>query len=216
MSGFDARWMTVSFPVTAPVTLLRSAASPRTTRSLGSSACPSEMPFSPGRKIVEDGHRFGSGAVQKSVDKVTTDEPGTAHDADPRDAGTPLNTHVSSSHLARWRASRGWVTSRCQITAHNPSVCGVTRSGYRGGIKTMVSATFAANPPSRPDDGEDRRTANSRQLHRRHQVAGHSPFGVSATHGQDQQAVELAQVRSVQPIREDTVPPIVVNSGGEF
>src|ERR1700682_2465684 len=54
------------------------------------------------------------------------------------------------SHLVPWRWSAGCETRRCQTTAHNPSVCGVTRSWKSGGIRTEAFALWRVNPPSRP------------------------------------------------------------------
>ena len=44
----------------------------------------------------------------------------------------------------------GWLTSRCQTTAHKPSVCGVIRSANSGGTTMQTSACWRVKPPSRP------------------------------------------------------------------
>src|SRR5262249_33145586 len=63
--------------------------------------------------------------------------------------GSRLNQRADS-HLVGAFFSAGWLTSKCQTTAHRPSVCGVMRSGNIGGTITHASAACAVKPPSRP------------------------------------------------------------------
>src|SRR4029077_14929484 len=46
----------------------------------------------------------------------------------------------TDSHLVAATLRAGWLTSRCQTTAARPSVCGVIRSGKRGGTTTQAVA----------------------------------------------------------------------------
>src|SRR5438552_3375726 len=43
------------------------------------------------------------------------------------------------SHFVAARMRAGWLTIRCQTTAHSPSVCGVIRSGETVGMITHAS-----------------------------------------------------------------------------
>ena len=175
-----------------------------------------EVPFSPRGEIVENDQRFDGSITQEAVDEMAAYESGATHDAEVRDVADPLGAHFIPSHLALWRARKGCVTRRCQTTAHRPSVCGVTRSGYSGGISTTVSATHSGVASVTAHDGEDRRSAGSCQIHGRHQIARHVPFGIPTTDGQHEQSVEVVQVRSDQPVREDTLPPVVIDAGSQF
>ncbi len=77
---------------------------------------------------------------EQTVDEVAPDEPGPAdeeHATVHRDASLSGATPTSSGGAL----SAGWLTSRCQTTAHRPSVCGVTRSSLAGGMTTQASAT---------------------------------------------------------------------------
>src|SRR5258708_29989936 len=53
----------------------------------------------------------------------------------------PTKRHLTLSHFVGARCNFGWLTSRCQTTAQNPSVCGVTRSVATVGMTTQASAT---------------------------------------------------------------------------
>ena len=48
------------------------------------------------------------------------------------------------------RLRAGWLTRRCQTTAHSPSVWGVIRSGETVGITTQAAAAALVAPPSLP------------------------------------------------------------------
>src|ERR1700722_15712238 len=111
-----------------------------------------EVPVASGGEVVEHGDAFDPLVSEQSIDEVTTDESPPAHDAvAPRTRpGLKRTGHPSASHFVALAARSGWLTRRCHTTAHNPSVCGVTLSGYVGGSTTHAFATVAVNPPSRP------------------------------------------------------------------
>ena len=52
------------------------------------------------------------------------------------------------------RLSAGWLTSRCQTTAHSPSVCGVIRSGDTVGIDDARFGGGAGRAAVAADDAE--------------------------------------------------------------
>ena len=81
MSGFEARWMTVSVPCTGGDKRIEVGHVPPNDAEPTVSRVLIEMPFPTGREIVQDDHRFGCDLVQKSVDEVATDESGASHDA---------------------------------------------------------------------------------------------------------------------------------------
>jgi hypothetical protein len=74
---------------------------------------------------------------------MATDEPSTPHDNDAAKRRDHRVGVAERSHLVDDRCKWGWETRRCQTTAHSPSVCGVTRCGWRGGIIMTSSATRA-------------------------------------------------------------------------
>src|SRR5262249_23283661 len=105
-----------------------------------------EMPAAARRKIVEDDDPGGRGICEKTVDKVAPDEAGPAYDGDGAARGRNDNSfggQGTDSHLVAARCRAGWLTRRCQSTAHSPSVWGVIRSSKRGGMITQASATLA-------------------------------------------------------------------------
>src|SRR3989442_2622688 len=50
---------------------------------------------------------------------------------------------TTDSHFVAFSASRGWDTSKCQMTAWNASVCGVTSAASTVGITATASPRFA-------------------------------------------------------------------------
>src|SRR5439155_19453629 len=79
--------------------------------------------------------------------RAADDEEALPRAANDGDAGP---RYLVDSHLVAARLSAGWLTSRCQTTAHRPSVCGVIRSGETVGITTQASACCWVAPPSLP------------------------------------------------------------------
>src|SRR5580704_6304399 len=107
------------------------------------------MPLPAARKIVVERDGFGALVAQQTVCKMAADEPGATRDEIPR-GGRTYGIHGSDSHLVATRCNSGWLTSKCQSTAHRPSVCGVIRSGASAGITMHSSAIWRVNPPLRP------------------------------------------------------------------
>ena len=108
-----------------------------------------QVPLPARAEVVEDRHLRHRLIGQQAVDQVAADETGSSHHEVPRRRGHRPDP-VNVSHRAPARLRQGCETSRCQRTAHTASVCGVTRSGNRGGITTASSAHWAVTPPSRP------------------------------------------------------------------
>ena len=55
-----------------------------------------------------------------------------------KEASRPGHRYLMDSHFVAARCSSGWLTNKCQITAHSPSVCGVMRSGATVGMTTQL------------------------------------------------------------------------------
>src|SRR5439155_11767065 len=61
-----------------------------------------------------------------------------------------MSRQIADSHFISFCFSLGCDTIKCQTTAWNASVCGVTVSVETVGTITHAVATFAVYPPSRP------------------------------------------------------------------
>src|SRR5579864_4534835 len=101
------------------------------------------MPMASRRKVVEHCHTADAIIAEEPIDKMASDEACTAHDAVARPSSATPDAHPSASHLVLLAASAGWLTRRCQSTAHSPSVWGVTLSGCEGGTMMQAVATLA-------------------------------------------------------------------------
>src|SRR5690242_7899676 len=74
------------------------------------------------------------------------------HSSSARDAKSRAApaTYFVDSHLVAFTFKAGWLTKRCQTTAHSPSVWGVIRSGETVGMMTQASEASLVAPPSLP------------------------------------------------------------------
>ena len=153
MSGLDARWTTVGRSAhrrREPIEVVDLALDDLEPRIVGDRL---EVPAPAGAEVVVDDDALHVVACEQHADEVAADEAGAADDDDAavRIALTAPPPRVAAlSHFVAERCSAGCETRRCHTTAHSPSVCGVMRSGYSGGITTTASATRAVLPPSRP------------------------------------------------------------------
>ena len=77
---------------------------------------------------------------KQAVDEVAADEPRTTDDEPAAARRRELAGQRRDSHFGVAARSAGWLTSRCQTTAHIPSVCAVTRSSFTVGTRTETSA----------------------------------------------------------------------------
>ena len=93
------------------------------------------------------------------------------------------------------RCSSGWLTSRCQTTAHIPSVCGVTRSAATVGMSDAGVGHRPGGASIPADDAEDAGAHLARELERAHQIHAHVLLAVPPAHREHQHAVALAQAR---------------------
>ena len=212
--------MTTSWPAIAVVRASRSLTSPSTTSSRGSSRCVLEVPPPPGarscrRRVTRSRRRVG----EQPVDDVAADEAGAADDDDRRRRGA-LNGRPGDRLPLRRRApaAPGGETSRCQTTAHRPSVCGVMRSGdqrrdddarRRRPARCSRRRGRRCRRPSRPRSlgqlaapARCSPTRSARRRRRRRRRPAAPSLG--------------AEPRASQPRREGGVPALVVGAGGQL
>ena len=144
MSGLEARWTTTlvalaiaSVSALEVVDFALDDHEPRVVRER------LEVPAPTRREVVVDGDALDVGTREQSADEVAADEAGAADDDDvPIGASLTALASVGGAlplRGRRWRS--GCETSRCHTTAHRPSVWGVMRSAYSGGITTTASPT---------------------------------------------------------------------------
>ena len=122
----------------------------------------------------------------------------------------------TDSHLVPVRCSAGWLTKRCQITAHSPSVWGVTRSENSGGMRTQALAARRVAPPSRPTMPKTGAPHLLRQLDRVDQVGRDVLLPIAAAHREDEKGVAFGEARSAEPLRKARVPSLVIDPRGEL
>ncbi len=112
-----------------------------------------EVPVATRGEVVVDGDPLGLGSASRRSTKWLPMKP-----APPTMKYRPPSLSGSRLPLAsRGASSAGWLTSRCQTTAHSPSVCGVIRSATSGGMTTHASATRGGEAAVAADDAEDLR-----------------------------------------------------------
>src|SRR5438477_407820 len=102
------------------------------------------VPLAAGGEIVVESDGFHRFVAEQAVGEVAADEARATGD-EKSGAG-----HFTDSHLVAVRCSSGWLTNKCQRTAHSPSVWGVTRSAATMGTRMQKPADWRVNPPSRP------------------------------------------------------------------
>ena len=125
--------------------------------------------------------------------------------------------HLVDSHLVAARLSAGWLTSRCQTTAHSPSVCGRDPIGRDG---RDDHAGLGARPWSR------RRPCRRcrRRPRRRSRASSSARTRFSETFfsrlppptENTSTRVARAEARDLEPLGEAGVPALVVHARGQL
>ncbi len=170
------------------------------------------MPLAAAGKIVVERDRFHRFVAQQAVSKMAADESGAAGDEERR-----CHRVISTdSHLVAARCNRGWLTSKCQSTAHSPSVCGVMRSGASAGMTMHSSAIWRVNPPLRPTMPKMCAPACGRGFQRADDVHRNVFLAAAAAHGKHQHSVARTDARTFQPAGKAGVPAFVVGAGGKL
>lgn len=80
------------------------------------------VPCTAGREVVEQGDAADGRVGEQAVGKMASDEAGASDDDPPSARHRRAPVAVVDSHFVACRCSAGWLTRRCQITAHRPSV----------------------------------------------------------------------------------------------
>ena len=101
------------------------------------------VPLAARREVVKERNCLGVRIAQQVVGEVAPDEPGTSNNAVSTLSYRRTICQRIDSHFVAEAFRTGWLTRRCQTTAHSPSVCGVMCSATKGGITTNASATLA-------------------------------------------------------------------------
>ena len=140
---------------------------------------------------------------------MPADEP---RPADDQPVARMLVLSVSDSHFGVDAWSAGWLTSRCQSTAHMPSVCAVTRSSALDRDDDALVRDLRACSRRR---GRRRRRPSPRPRGRsrppRTRLAEMPRSASPPPTEKTSTASPLAEARSLEPRREGRLPAVVVD-----
>src|SRR5438132_9755814 len=104
------------------------------------------VPVATRREVIVQRYPAHPRVREQAIGEMAPDESRAADNEE----SFPAHVYRTDSHFVTCVFRAGWLTSRCHTTAQRPSVCGVTRSAFSGGMSTHASAACRGNPPSRP------------------------------------------------------------------